>query len=307
MQAKYWFAVALAGATTLALAQQGHRGHPGGADAAAGSIDKPVETARRPGGNREWTRFPVLAPGMVPDGERMAAVLRPLAIDVAELQVFAADGPADRRKVTVAVTDAGARIEPAVPKLGNYHWVVARSEKADEVRVASTVWYFSNPGAAPTTLLQEPKNELEIVPEPLPREHSAYRESEKWNFVVRFNGVPVANQALTLETEFGSRSSFQTDAQGRAVVLFPRDFKSAPQPASGGHAQGPRRTKFVLAAEREDGGKRYLTAFNYTYSADADRNKSLAWGAAFGLLGMVAATPLLRRRAPVGGQGEAYV
>ena len=41
---------------------------------------------------------------------------------------------------------------------------------------------------APTELLKEPRHELEIVPEPLPREHGSYRESEKWRFLVRFNG-----------------------------------------------------------------------------------------------------------------------
>lgn len=290
-----------------ALAQE-HRAHGDGniVAQAPAPADKPQEPGRR--GNREWTRYPILAPGMARDAGRMATLLRPVGIEVAELQVFAADGPAEQRKVAVPVAADGARIEPAAPKLGNYHWVIARSEKDGEVRVASTVAYFSNPGAAPTALLQVPKNELEIVPEPLPREHGAYRETEKWNFVVRMNGVPVPNQAVTLETEFGSRSTFQTNAQGRAVVLFPRDFKPAPQPqgAPGGHEMGPRRAKFVLAAEREDGGKKYLTAFNYNYSPDADRNRSLAWGAAFGVLGMVAATPLLRRRPAKNGAGETH-
>ncbi|GEM_PF-562041 len=271
----------------------------------------PVASAAAPGRaqGREWTRYPILAPTMARGAERMAAVLRPVGIDAVEIQVFAAAGPADKRRQTVPVGPEGARIEPAGPKLGNYHWVVARSEAAGEVRVASTVWYFSNPGAAPTALLKEAKHELEVVPDPLPREHSAYRESEKWNFIVRFNGVPVPNQLVTMETEFGSRSSFQTNAEGRALVLFPRDFKPATpaQAAPGGHEMGPRRARFVLAAEREEGGIRYLTAFNTTYSPDADRNRSLAWGAAFGLLGMVAATPLLRRRPAKSGTGESNV
>ncbi len=81
-------------------------------------------------------------------------------------------------------------------------------------------------------------------------------------------------------------------------MLFPRDFSPVAEGA-GQEGHGPRRAKFVLATERlgEADGRRYLTAFNYSYSADPDRERSLAWGAAFGLLGMVAATPLLRRRA----------
>jgi hypothetical protein len=98
-----------------------------------------------------------------------------------------------------------------------------------------------------------------------------------------------------METELGSRSTVVTDASGHATVVFPRDFKPAAN-ADGEGNDARSRSRFVLATEKEDGGKRYLTAFNYTYSQDPERNRSLAWGAAFGILGMVAATPLLRRR-----------
>ena len=54
--------------------------------------------------------------------------------------------------------------------------------------------------------------------------------------------------------------------------------------------------QFVLAAEHDDGGKRYLTAFNYAYAADAARGKNLMAGAGFGVFGMLLATPLLRRK-----------
>ncbi|MGE5466126.1 MAG: hypothetical protein ACM3Y9_01750 [Ignavibacteria bacterium] len=274
-----------------AMAQHQHHEHAPAAD--VGSQGRPQRGAPAA---REWTRQPLLVPAGR-GGERGAMVLRPIGIEAAELQVFAADGPPEKRRVAVPADPEGARIEPASPKLGNYHWVVARSESEGEVRVASTVVYFSNPGAAPTELLAVPKHELEIVPQPLPREHGAYRESDKWIFLLRMNGAPLPDQAVTLETEFGSRSSFVSDNQGRVVVLFPRDFKPAAKTArESGEEMGPRRAGFVLAAAREEGGKRYLTAFNYSYSPDADRGRSLAWGAAFGMLGMAAATPLLRRR-----------
>lgn len=262
-----------------------HRGH--GDDAA-------VPGARGPG--RDWTRLPVIvAPGR---GERGAALLRPAGIDVRSLQVYAADGPSERRKVEYPVAPGGeVRIEAAAPKVGNYHWVVAREESETLVRVASTAWYFGNPGASPATLLKESRHELEIVPDPLPREHGSYRESEKWRFLVRANGVPLPSQTVTLETEFGSRSAFVTDAAGYATVLFPRDFRppSPGREAEAGHR--PQRAKFVLATERESSNRRYVTAFNYTYGPDGDRNRSLGWGLFFGVVGMAAATPLLRRRA----------
>ena len=58
--------------------------------------------------------------------------------------------------------------------------------------MASTVWYASNPGPAPSEWLARVRSELEIVPDPLPREHAHYRESEKWRFIVRYAGQPLA-------------------------------------------------------------------------------------------------------------------
>lgn len=276
---------------TAACAQHEHH-------AAAG---QPVAAAR-PALERIWTPQPLLLPGKAARGERSTAIMRPRGIAVSSVTVFAAEGPAERLRVDYPVEATGAKIASATPKIGNYHWVVAREEHPDEVRVASTARYFGNPGDSPKDLLKVPKHELEIVPAPLPREHGNYRESEKWSFLVRFNGHPLAGQALKLETEFGSRSIFLTDATGHATVLFPRDFRPQDGIAEG---HGRRRAQFVLSVERENDGRKYLTAFNYVYAQDADRDRSLGWGAGFGLIGMLAATPLLRRRNGQGGNQHA--
>jgi hypothetical protein len=49
-------------------------------------------------------------------------------------------------------------------------------------------------------------------------------------------------------------------------------------------------------AGRREREHHYQTAFNLSYGPEAERTRSLAWGAAFGLAGMLAASPLLRRR-----------
>ena len=287
------FAALAALGTGPALGQHEHHG---------GASAQPAKAAERPAA-REWTRFPTLQPATA-RGDRGAVVLRPVGIEAKSVRVFAADGPAERRAVEYPVGEGGARIEAAAPKVGNYHWVVAREEGGGVVRVASTAAYFSNPGKSPVALLKESRHELEIVPVPLPREHGSYRESEKWRFQVRANGAPLPRQALTLETEFGSKSSFVTDAEGVATVLFPRDFRPAfGREAEGGH--GPRRAKFVLATEWDGPDRHYVTAFNYVYGQDGDRDRSLGWGAFFGVVGMAAAVPLLRRRETNGRKGGA--
>jgi len=245
------------------------------------------------GPGREWSKYPLLTPLM--GGERGTAKLAVKNLQPVELEVFAAAGPSDRLRRQVPVDPEGTRIEAVSPKIGNYHWVSAREEAEGKVTVASTVYAFGNPGAAPTKLLLAQKSELEIIPQPLPREHGAWRESEKWQFLLRFNGQPLAKKEVRMETEFGSRIVFTSDEQGRVTVLFPRDFKPV-ENAPGGHGHGPRRAKFVLAAEQDDGGTHYLTAFNYTYSADAARDRNLLAGIGFGVFGMLLATPLLRRK-----------
>ncbi|MEN6585889.1 MAG: hypothetical protein ABFE02_07600 [Sulfuricella sp.] len=260
-----------------------HFGRPGDA------LAKPDSGRHR---GQEWTRYPLITPAMKGGNpERMAGSLALKNIDATQLTVYA---PAGQTSKDFAVEEQGARIEAVDPKIGNFHWVAARQDKERTVTVASTVYAFSNPGPAPTAMFLQQKNALEIIPQPLPREHSSYRESEKWRFLVRFNGQPLAGKKLNMETEFGTRTSFITGADGQATVLFPLDFKPTLESASGSH--GPRRAKFVLAAEHDDLGKHYLTAFNYGYGADPDRNRSLAAGAGFGLLGMLLAAPLWRRR-----------
>lgn len=246
---------------------------------------------------RDWTQYPLITPAMRRgERDRMSTGLTEKNIETESFEVFAPDSSvADaRRKVPV---EAEGTVIKALPKLGNYYWVAARQEKDGKVIVASTPYYFGEPGPAPTRMLLEQKYELEIIPQPLPREHGSWRESEKWQFLLRFNGQPLANKALRMETEFGSKTAFISDEKGMVTVLFPRDFKPTEKnPGQGGHSHGPRRAKFVLATEHDDGGKHYLTAFNHTYSADADRKRDLLTGVGFGVFGMLLAAPLLRRK-----------
>lgn len=244
-----------------------------------------------------WTQQPLLLPA-AGRGERDAAQLKAVGIAAATLSVHAPDGPPEALRRDYPVSDGTAKIATGSARVGNYHWVVMREETPELVKVASTAWYFGNPGASPKVLLATPKHELEIVPDPLPREHGSYRESEKWRFLVRFQGVPLAGQTLKLETEFGTRTSFVTDQSGIATVLFPRDFRPSPADSAEGAGHGRPSAKFVLSTEKHTDERHYLTAFNLKYGPDAERGRSLAWGAGFCVAGMLAATPLLRRRPP---------
>lgn len=264
-------------------------------DVSGAAVDTAVPSLQHGdhGAAASWSGHPML---LSAGGRRGEVAFRLSGVNADHVTVFAPGGAPDRLEVDYPVENGQVRIQPAAPMMGNYHWVQARDEHDGTIRVASTVSYFSNPGDAPTALLNRSRSELEIVPQPLPREHAQYRESEKWRFLVRWKGEPLAAQALTLSSEYGSHSTVYTDQKGLAVVVFPRDF-GAPKAAPGGmEGHGRERAGFVLSTTHQDRGQTYLTAFNHVYVPEPERSRSLAWGAAFGVLGMVAATPLLRRK-----------
>ncbi|MBS4096747.1 MAG: hypothetical protein KGZ83_07935 [Sulfuricella sp.] len=282
----------LAGLPLIVAAQEAPPAHRHGPAAEAGQAGRP--SARM---GRDWTRYPLIVAAPGGRGERGANLLAVKNLEAATLDVYAPDGPPERAHRRVDLTPEGAKVEPVSPKNGNYYWVSAREVKDDRISVASSATYFSNPGKAPTQMLLERRNELEIIPQPLPREHGSYRESEKWRFLLRFDGQPLANREVRMETEFGSKSTFTSGPDGLVTVLFPYDFKpEEPGKADDPH-RGPRRGRFVLAAEHEADGKHYLTAFNFAYSPDAERGKSLWAGVGFLALGMGLAVPLWRRKA----------
>lgn len=261
------------------------QGHEHG-ERAAPAVRKPQLSA-----TQEWTRFPLLLSGM--GAERGVVRVRAENLEALSLNIFAPGSDTPRSQQQFPMTAEGASVTAPRAETGNYHWLSARSEADGQITVANTVHYFSNPGPSPVELLLDRKSELEIVPNPLPREHGAYRESEKWDFLVRFNGQALASKELVMETEFGSRIRFTTNSIGIATALFPRDMRETAG-KSAGHRPQP--GKFVLAVAHEADGKRYLTAFNYSYRKDPERNSSLNAGYGFLVLGMLGALPLLRRR-----------
>lgn len=254
-----------------------------------------------------WTAFPLLQPVRQGRGApRGAASVRVHSLHGETLAVHAG-GPGKDALGTVGIEvgadgTAMASFRPLSPMNGGYHWLSAREERGTEVRVASSVWYFSSPGPAPRKMLLLPKEELEIVPHPLPREHASYRESEKWSFLVRFRGQPLANQALTLETENGSRTRFVTGADGIARVQFPYDFALAEEDLGAHHRPS---AQFVLATRHDDEGTTYTTAFNHAYTPAPDRGFNMLAGLGFVAFGMILALPLLRQPGGKAGKPEA--
>ncbi len=252
----------------------GHAGH----DHAAMGMGRPVS----------WTAYPTLKVRM--SGEQREMTVVPQNIVAGGIAASSNNVQDEPRQLPLEL--GGAKLDK--PASGGFHWLSAREEEGDRVLVASTVHYFGERGAQdPTAMFMQQKHELEIIPQPYPREHSRYRADENWRFLLRFNGQPLSGQKLVLETSNGGKAQFLSDAEGVVQVHLPHDFKA--EEAQGGRP-GMRGADFVLATEHTENGKTYLTAFNSSYGPDAFDKRSLAMGLGFMLLGMAVAAPLLRNR-----------
>jgi hypothetical protein len=277
----------LAAAAQPGLAADEHANH-----AAHGAAE--MAGAARP---TSWTAFPTLKTKVNgKDRERRVITVVPQGMAANRIDAYSNNPDDTQAQRELVLEMAGARLGKL--ESGGFHWLSAREEQGSMVRVASTVYYSSERGAqSPTAMFMRQKHELEIIPQPFPREHSRYRANEDWQFLVRFNGKPLAGQWVRLETRNGYRADFISDTQGVVTVGIPDDFGKAAQKKSGdSHDHGRRSADFVLATEHEDGGRTYLTAFNSSYGADAFDQRSLALGLGFTLLGMAGAVPLLRQR-----------
>ena len=264
----------------------------------AGAAGGKGDMAGGAGKSMAWTAYPTLKTRMSGEGrDRRVVTVIPQGIVANSIDAYSNNLKDAKVHRQLPLDMAGAKLDK--PESGGFHWLSAREEQADKVRVASTVYFFSDRGAQnPTALfMQQQKHELEIIPQPYPREHSRYRANEDWKFLVRFNGNPLTNQKVLMETMNGTKAELVSDAQGVFTARIPDDFKSeAKQKTAGSHDHGRRSSDFVLAVEHAEDGKNYLTAFNGSYGADAFDQRSLAMGLGFTLLGMIGAAPLLRQR-----------
>lgn len=270
----------------VSAAEPNHAGH-GQTEAAASDLAP------------AWTDLPLIE--ALPGRDRTNATFRLSHLSAGAVTAYA---PGDRAPLPEGMRFKTARLDWEVPVrdgrfrlessgVGNYHWLQAREETPENVTVASTAHFFSNPGPAPTDMLARAKAELEIVPTPLPREHNQYRAGEEWDFALRFRGQPLAGATLRLVSDAGTQTRFASDAAGRVSVRFPSDIKA--RVGRGAHGRGAA-NRFVLAVEHTAESRHYLTAFNGSYSEDAFAQRSLFWGGGFLVLGGLLGLPLIVRR-----------
>jgi len=281
------FQLVVLGVTMLAMQQvaaQSHEGHQ--------------HHQHQPQAPKSWSSKPLLVKPAGPRS-RTHKALKAVNLSVDQMRVYPSIEPEEGDvSWETPVEEGKAKVITRSGDQGGYHWVVANEESENEVRIASTVTYFSNPGPAPRDMLKQDKAELEIQPVRLPREHQQYRANETWPFRLLYKGEPLAFKRVVFESRNGSESAYITDKVGRFKVKFPDDFslEEAEPGNSAGHRHGRRKSAFVLSAKLRHDNREIISAFNYHYTPDAFADKNLPLGIGVAMLGMFAASPLLRHR-----------
>ena len=235
-----------------------------------------------------------------------------------ELQPGGHGGHSPRRGKTVYLQDnAGAKLWMITPTLENrtlelddehgklkvpstgmvsYHALVATRQE-DNLHESSLryVYLRGKPtGRSPAELMANNKLPLEIVPDPMAREHGRFYSQEEKSFIVRFNGKPVSDAWVGLVSSNGSTLEASTDAEGRVSFVLPDDFKNV---RAGRSKNKP--ADFLLRTGYVDEGVLYRTNFSAPYSVNPSHWKFSSVGLFMLVFGFVSGIVVMRRSKPV--------
>ncbi|AKH20757.1 hypothetical protein [Sedimenticola thiotaurini] len=181
----------------------------------------------------------------------------------------------------------------------NYHAIVVEKNWGNSVdAIVRYEYLFGKPsGESPVKLLAAQKTPLEIVPDPLPREHHRYYARAEVAFVVRYKDQLLADQQVELRTGNGSSLRGVSDDQGRVVFRIPDDF---PNIVPGDRDR--RTADLSFHTTYETAGIRYDTTLSAEYRVSPEHWQSKPWGIAVAGVGFLFGG-LITRRAARGKKG----
>lgn len=148
-----------------------------------------------------------------------------------------------------------------IPKInmGGYYALIAFGEDANGRDFA--IRYLSSNGkpvkVSPLKLTNKPKNILEIIPAPLPREHDRYTASKIYQFNVIYNGKGLGNTEVELVID-GKPQKLKTDKDGKLTVLLPNNFSDVT-------FENRKSKEFLLSVSKSIDGKMYTSSLSAPY------------------------------------------
>lgn len=174
----------------------------------------------------------------------------------------------------------------------NYHVLVAKEETPGVEKLAVRYLYFNGRpvDTSPSDLLAIPLATLQIIPEPLPREHWKYESLKSYTFRVVFNGQPLPDQPVLASTDAGSSQILHTDSEGFLELMVPDDFKTI-VPKKRATPPG----EFRLFTTYQHESKTFEASISSDYQANAAYWKNKSLGATVIAMGLFAGFALSRR------------
>lgn len=177
--------------------------------------------------------------------------------------------------------------------VGGYYALVLNHRTDNQID--SAIRYLSQQGRpskiSPTRLTALPKTDLEIVPNPMHREHDHYTASKTYRFLLAFKGTALPHLPVILETQNGSKNSFTTDGHGEVAITLPNDFKNV---RVGKGDKKP--SEFLLHAHYGERNILYSSALSMPYFVNPnDYWQSQTYGAGAIFIGFLGGLFLYRR------------
>lgn len=195
---------------------------------------------------------------------------------------------------TLSLTAEDKSNQYILPKTGmdNYHALVA--ERTTEMTHESSLRYAylrgKPSGFSPENLIKQHKLPLEIVPEPMIREHLRFYTNKSHLFKILFNEKPLVDTWVIFQTSNGTTLDSKTDADGKVLFTLPDDFKEI---KPGRRANKP--AEFLLRTVHIDNNINYKTNFSAPYSVNPSHWQSNAGGMLALSIGFISGIVIMRR------------
>lgn len=169
--------------------------------------------------------------------------------------------------------------------MDNYHAIVAEQDwgKSKEVLIRYEYMQGKPSGRSPSELTAAVKTDFEIVPDPLPREHSRYMTGRPASFLVRYRGEPLSGIPVTLTTSNGSTVQAATNADGLVRFELPDDFPVVKP----GRANN-RPAEMQVGSEHQADNHSYSTVLSAQYYVNPQYWQSFEVGLLIAAIGAVA-------------------
>ena len=178
----------------------------------------------------------------------------------------------------------------------NYHALIATSNYNNvKSTVIRYIYRHGKPsGHSTSELTKINKTDLEITPDPVPREHSRYQSNEYWQFLIRFQGLPLIDHLVILTTDNGSKLQLLTDKHGKVNFLIPDDF-----PNMVDNVRDKRQQEMHIETSISQGEKTWVTRLDVDYAINPAHWQSTDWGTLVMALGFIAGAISIRFKKPV--------